>query len=125
MLRPISSAATILLVATASLSAAACECIDCNREGPTVGHLHAVTRNTDGAPVAGVSIHIDNRSFITEPGVTGPDGAAVLEVYLAAPPTDTATVTAFPPGGYQTPLPQPVTLIAGDTVSVSFTLEAQ
>jgi hypothetical protein len=116
---------SICFVILAGLATGACECIDCNREGPTVGHLQAVTRNTDGAPVAGASIHIDNRSFITEPGMTGPDGAAVLEVYLDAPPTDTATVTAFPPGRYQTPLPQPVTLSAGDTMSVTFTLQAQ
>ena len=125
MSRPISSAATILLAATASLSAAACECIDCNRAPPTTGHVRTSVRNSAGEPVSGVSVRIDNRVLTTDPEVTGADGAAVLLVYLDAPPTDTATVTAFPPGGYQTPLPEPVTLTADDTVSVTFTLQAQ
>jgi hypothetical protein len=72
-----------------------------------------------------VSIHLDNRVYITEPQVTGADGAAVLLVYLDFAPTDTGTVTASPPEGYQMPPPQPVTLQAGDTVDVTFTLQAQ
>jgi hypothetical protein len=115
----------IWFVIAAELSTTACECIDCNREGPITGHLRAVAQNTEGAPVSGVSIHLDNRVYITEPQLTGADGVAVLLVYLDSEPTDTGIVTAFPPAGYQNPPPQPVTLQSGDTVAVTFALQAE
>ena len=73
----------------------------------------------------GVSVHLDNRGYITEPQVTGSNGATVLLVYMDPVPSDTGTVTALPPDGYQNPPPQPVTIVANDTVDVNFILQRE
>ncbi len=119
MLRTLS----LWFVIAAGLSTAACECVDCERAGPTIGHVRALAQNETGTPVPGVSVHLDNRIYTTEPQITGTDGAAVLLVSMAAEPTDTGTVTAVPPASYLTPPPQPIILHAGDTVEVTFTLQ--
>jgi hypothetical protein len=93
---------------------------------PALGYLRASALDVLGSPVPGVSIHIDNRLYVTEPQVTGADGAAVLEVSLTVSgSTDTATVTALPPEGYRNPPSQPVTIVADDTVDVGFALQAE
>ena len=114
-------AGAVLLLTAAPVTG--CECIDCNRTGPTVGYVRAIVADVGGAPVAGASIHIDNRSFITEPRVSDSEGIAVLLVYLDEPPSDTGTVTVSPPVGYAAPPPQPVTIPADDTTDVSVVLE--
>ena len=73
-------------------------------------------------PVAGASVHLDNRSYVTEPQTTNTAGTAVLLVYMDAGPSDTGTITVFPPAGYEPPLPQAVTIPARDTVSINVTL---
>ena len=75
-------------------------------------------------PVAGASVHLDNRARITQPQTTLGDGVAVLLVYLGSQRTDTGTVTVVPPAGYDAPVPQAVTVVADETLSVSFSLQS-
>jgi hypothetical protein len=103
--------------------ATGCECIDCNREGPTVAHVRATVYNAFGAPIPGVVVRMDNRVYITEAVETSTTGNVVLEVFMNSEPSDTGTVTAVPPSSYGAPPPQQVTFIAGDTVNVEFTLQ--
>jgi hypothetical protein len=113
------------LLALAGLTITACECDDCHRAAPIVGYVRTMVQDEQGAPVAGASIHIDNRSFITEPQSTASDGTAVLLVFLDTEPSDTVTVTIFPPSSYASPDPRPVTVPSGDTVTVSFALRSR
>jgi hypothetical protein len=106
----------------AGLLSGACECIDCNRTGPTIGYVRVLVQEEGAGAVAGASVHIDNRIYVTESMVTNSDGLAVLLVYMDPEPTDTGTVTVQPPTGYQTPSPQAVIIPAADTVSISFSL---
>lgn len=116
-----SFAASLILMT--GLASTGCECIDCNGVGPTLGYLRAAVREETGGAVPGATVHLDNRAYITEPQLTNSDGISVLLVYMAPGPSDTGAVTVSPPAGYKTPLPQGVTIPAGDTVSISFSLE--
>lgn len=112
-------------VVLAGLASTGCECIDCNRAGPTVGYVRVLVEDDNGGPVAGASVHLDNRAYITEPQTTNSDGTVVLLVYMDAEPSDTGTITVSPPTGFEPPTPQAVTVLAGDTVSVGFALQRQ
>ena len=117
------STLTGCLIVWCGLLVSACgECVDCHRQGPPVGYVRASAVDEAGGPVPGVSVHLDNREYVVEPQVTGADGAVVLVPTLGTIPSDTATVTAFPPSGYQNPPARQVTLTANDTVEVTFTL---
>jgi hypothetical protein len=118
----ISSALAASAGVLAALASTGCECIDCDRAGPTVGYARTAVQDDAGGPVAGASVHLDNRSYVTEPQTTNAAGAAVLLVYMDAGPSDTGTITVFPPAGYEPPLPQAVTIPARDTVSINVTL---
>jgi hypothetical protein len=117
-----SSFFTASLLVLGGVATTACECDDCHRAGPIVGYVRILVQDEQGAPLAGASIHIDNRSYITEPGTTGNDGSTVLLVYLDTAPADTGTITVFPPAAYEPPAPRPVTVPSSDTVVVSFVL---
>jgi hypothetical protein len=118
----ISSILAASMVLWAGITLAGCECIDCNRAGPIVGYIRTLVQDESGSPVSGASVHLDNRSLITEPQTTETDGTAVLLVYMDTEPTDTGTITVFPPTAYQPPAPRPVITSAGDTINVSFAL---
>jgi hypothetical protein len=113
------AASLVLLV---GLFSAGCECIDCNRAGPTIGYVRALVQEENASPVAGASIHLENRVYITEPRLTNVEGVAVLLVYMEPQASDTGTVTVAPPAGFELPAPQRVTIPAGDTVSLTFSL---
>lgn len=111
------------MVLLAGLCSTGCECIDCERAGPTIGYLRAVVQEGAGNPVAGASVHLDDRGYVTEPQVTNSAGTAVLLVYMDAVPSDTGTVTVSPPAEFLPPPPQAVTIPAGDTVDVTVDLQ--
>ena len=117
--------ASILAASAAAfggLVSTGCGCDDCTRAGPTVGYVRALVQEENAGPIQGASVHLDNRMYITDPGLTRSDGIAVLLVEMGPQPSDTGTVTIVPPSEYDTPLPQVVTIPAGDTVYVSFPL---
>jgi hypothetical protein len=122
MALPISSILSASAVLWAGITLAGCDCDDCTRAGPIVGYIRTLVEDEGGSPVAGASVHLDNRSFITEPQITESDGTAILLVYMDTEPTDTGTITVFPPTAYQPPAPQPVLISASDTINVSFAL---
>ena len=68
----ISSILAASMVLWAGITLAGCECIDCNRAGPIVGYIRTLVQDESGSPVSGASVHLDNRSFITEPQTTEP-----------------------------------------------------
>lgn len=99
MTHRISSVLAASVSLLAGLASTGCECIDCNRAGPTIGYAHTVVQDESGGGVAGASVHLDNRAYITEPQITNSAGSAVLLVYMEPGPSDTATITLFPPAG--------------------------
>ena len=63
MALPISSILCASTVLWAGITLAGCDCDDCTRVGPIVGYIRTLVQDEGGSPVAGASVHLDNRSF--------------------------------------------------------------